>query len=207
MNTVSRHLTFVAVVSSLLFSFGATKAPAGTKQESNIDALIHRTRGKREQLAKSKLQIEFSPLVATLRPSQYKEKNGQYKTVLVLPIKVVNKSQQTIEADIAHEWGGGIWPGTDLCVSMLVGQEPAKAIEPVFLVGMEDSTKTTVLRPGESIVLNLRMDWPGTGSCPRVPLMPADKSASYDLCTILFFTREEKKEYVIGPTMRIQVIK
>jgi len=207
MNKVSR-LTFIILASLPLLFFGLIRATAQQKGNAPIEALIQKGKYehyRREQVVKSKLNIQISPLVTKLRPSQSKGYDGKPRTVLVLPVKVTNKSQKIIKANIAHEWYGGEWPPTDLHVYMEVNEKPA--IYPVFLVGEKGSAaKATTLRPGESTHLNLRMDWPGTGSVRGMVLMQADKSATYSLRLVLFFKGKEKKQYVISPKMQIKVM-
>ena len=208
MNTVSRRLAFIVLVSSPFLFFGIIKATAEQKGNATIEALIQKGKYEhyqREQVAKSKLNIQISPLVTTLRPSQSKGYDGKQRTVLVLPVKLTNTSQQVIKAKIAHEWHGGEWPPTDLHVYMKINEKPA--IYPVFLVGEKGSaSEATTLRRGESTRLNLRMDWPGTGSVEGTVLMQTDKSATYDLRIVFFFKGKEGTEYIISPKMRIKVV-
>jgi len=176
------------------------------KQEADIDALIRNSkyeRDTREQVMKSKLNIQIIPLETVISPSQSKGYDGKLRKVLVLPILLTNKSQQTMESTIAHEWHGGLWPPTELHVS-ISGDKPT--LDPVYLVGEKGSRDSlNVLPPNQPTQLNLRMDWPGTGSVRGQILMPSDKAATYKLRVVLFFKSKNQKQYIVSAPMQIKV--
>ena len=112
------------------------------------------------------------------------------------------------------EWYGGNWPWTDLfaCVFPALSTltwEPLgyPHVGSVFQVGERwEKTEPTILNPGESVILNLRMDWPGTGSSPKIPpLIVKEASRTYRVVMLLVFEADEKKQYAESPEMKILV--
>jgi hypothetical protein len=153
---------------------------------------------KYPQLSKSTLDVRLIPLKTTIAPTQSRDYKGNSRTVLVLPIRIENRSNKFIKTEIEHEWFGGEWPVTDLHVYFSGG---TGVVHPVFLVGEKGSAKPIVLRPGESIRLDLRMDWPGTGSSPATPLMSTRQPAQYPLRFVLLLG----KQYLLSPKFWIGV--
>ena len=59
---------------------------------------------------------------------------------LVLAVKVTNESPDEITATLAHEWHGGLWPPTDLYVSVTPADaKKPRPFVPVYLVGEDPS--------------------------------------------------------------------
>ena len=201
-----RYLRVIGLVTLPLLLLVGVRFMAERRDRDAVDFLLHSgTAGtaRSTQIIKSTLDVRFSPLETTITPTQITYSNGRRGTLLVLPVQLENHSDKVLKTEIAHEWHGGIWPPTDLSVYMPNGRS---AIYPVFLVGESDSlTKPTILRLGESIRLNLRMDWRGTGSQPTEPLMNPSQSADYSLRFVLLFGDNKRKQYVLSPKIWIHV--
>jgi uncharacterized protein (TIGR03067 family) len=142
----------------------------------------------RKKLSVSSLAVELIPAAQVTRT-----KAGR----LVLPVTITNRSTQALVARLQHEWHGGIPPSTDLYAVV----RPAKAksetaFAPVYLLGErpEESGKKANLAPGASTTIDLRMDWPGTGSVIVEPLMKAP--GSYRVQLLLVFEAAGARQYV-----------
>ncbi len=129
--------------------------------------------------------------------------------VLVLPIRVENRSSETVTAKFAHEWFGGEWPPTDLQAAARRVADPAGDWQATaaFLVGEVGSrTPPTVWKPGESHTFALRLNWPGTGSCPARPLIDTKVPGKYVVRVAFTFKTANSWEYCEGPEMNIEVL-
>jgi hypothetical protein len=146
----------------------------------------------------SRRRIEILPDAKVRRT-----KNG-----LALPVKIVNHSAQEITTRLAHEWHGGEWPSTDLYASAThVQAKQAKPLVPVFLKGEDQSeAKLTRIAPGNSITIELRMDWPGTGSQPTKPLLPPSESESNVRVLMVFDTGSNAREYVASAVRYVRIV-
>ena len=119
------------------------------------------------------------------------------KDGLILSVTIVNHSPEEIRMRLAHEWHGGEWPATDLyaSVSHVQAKQPS-AFEPVYLVGEKrEETKKTRIAPGKSITVDLRMDWPGTGSVRRVALMKPSQSEYHVRLLMVFDSGGNSPQY------------
>jgi hypothetical protein len=127
--------------------------------------------------------------------------------IVVLPVKVTNLSKETIQATMAHEWHGGEWPPTDLYASVT----PVKATKsmpfvPVYLAGEDqDAARETKIGPGKSVNVDLRMDWPGSGSVPAQPLMESAAGGTYNVRVLMVFEVDGQKQYVAGPATSVEL--
>jgi hypothetical protein len=135
----------------------------------------------------SKLKIELTPAKTVSRKQKH----------LILPLTITNRSALEIQAKLAHEWHGGLWPPTAIYAS--VTPEDAKEVRPLHPVYRwgEDGKETvaTALPPGKSIELQLRMDWSGTGSVRAMPLM--EEPGRYHVRFALVFEAAGQQQYVI----------
>jgi hypothetical protein len=109
---------------------------------------------------------------------------------------------------LAHEWHGGEWPSTDLYASAThVQAKQAKALVPVFLKGeQQDETKLTRIASGESVVVELRMDWPGTGSQPAAPLLSPSESEANVRMLMVFDTGGNAREYAASAVRYVRIV-
>ena len=119
------------------------------------------------------------------------------KKPIVLSLKIANESEEEIKTALAHEWHGGIWPPTDIYASVTPEKEKKiRPFHPVYLVGEDQNvTRKTTLAPGKTTLVNLRMDWPGTGSVKTDPLVSAP--GKYAVRLALVFEVSGKQQYVI----------
>ena len=152
----------------------------------------------------SALDVRFVPLQTTIEPVPFRGTNGS-GTTLILPVQLENHSTQTIRARISHEWHGGEWPPTDLLVYL----PQSRAIAPVYLAGESGSSAgPTILAPGQTVRLDLRLNWRGTGSVRGGPILSDDRSGDYQLRLVLMLGEDKKsyiKSYIVGPKMRVRV--
>jgi len=146
----------------------------------------------------SRLRIEVVPDTKVVRT----------KKGLTLSVKITNHSMQEITTRFAHEWHGGEWPSTDLYASAThVQARRAKSFEPVYLKGEQPGeTKRTRIAPGKSITVELRMDWPGTGSVPGTPLLSATESESHVRVLMVFDTGRNAREYAASAVTFVKII-
>jgi hypothetical protein len=127
--------------------------------------------------------------------------------IVVLPVKITNHSKQAIQATVAHEWHGGEWPPTDLYASATPNKaKESKPFEPVYLAGEDqDATRETKIGPGKSVNVELRMDWPGSGSVPAQPLMDSSAGGTYSVRVLLVFEVDGQKQYVAGQAGSVEL--
>lgn len=146
----------------------------------------------------SRRRIEILPDAKARRT-----KNG-----LTLSVKIVNHSAQEIATHLTHEWHGGEWPSTDLYASAThVQAKQAKPLVPVFLKGeQQGEAKLTRIAPGKSVVVELRMDWPGTGSQPAAPLLPPSASESNVRVLMVFDAGGNAREYAASAVRYVRIV-
>ena len=130
------------------------------------------------------------------------------KNGLTLSVKIVNHSAQEITTRMAHEWHGDEWPATDLYASAThVQAKQASPLAPVFLKGeQQGETKPTRIAPGKSIEVELRMDWPGTGSQPAVPLLSSSQSEANVRVLMVFDAGDTAREYAASAVSYVRVV-
>jgi hypothetical protein len=133
----------------------------------------------------------------------WRTKNG-----LTLSVKIVNHSAREITTRLAHEWHGGEWPSTDLYASAThVQAKQARPLVPVFLKGEQQrQAKPTRIAPGKSITVELRMDWPGTGSQPATPLLSSTASESNVRVLMVFDTGGTAREYAASAVRYVRIV-
>ena len=127
---------------------------------------------------------------------------------LTLSVKIVNHSTREITTRLAHEWHGGEWPSTDLYASAThVQAKQAKPLVPVFLKGEQKrEVKLTRIAPEKSLVVELRMDWPGTGSQPAAPLLSSSESESKVRVLMVFDTGGNAREYAASAVKYVRIV-
>ena len=163
------------------------------------------------------LDLHITALKNVIVPVSKQLTNG-LTDVLELPIRIENRSAQTISANIAHEWHGGRWPSTDLGAAMCRLEDiPLDDVKwrasEVYLSGELGSKEaTTVWKPGESHDFVLRMNWPGTGSVHSQPPIDANAPGKYAVRVSLIFRAGElhrwgflTPQYIVSPVMEIEV--
>lgn len=130
------------------------------------------------------------------------------KTGMALSVKIINHSVHEITTRLAHESHGGEWPPTDLYASAThVQVKQEKSLEPVYLKGKNsDKTKLTRIAPGKSVTVVLRMDWPGTGSVPAVPLLSASLSECNVRVLLVFDAGPHDREYAASAVKFVKIV-
>jgi hypothetical protein len=130
------------------------------------------------------------------------------KNGLTLSVKIVNHSAQEITTRLAHEWHGGEWPATDLYASATpVQANQAKPLVPVFLAGEQQrDAKLTRIAPGQSVMVELRMDWPGTGSQPAAPLLSPSESEATVRVLMVFDAGGNAREYAASAVRLVRIV-
>ena len=132
---------------------------------------------------------------------------AQTKDGLVLPVKIVNHSSEEIRTRLAHEWHGGEWPPTDLyaSVSHVQAKRPS-SFEPVYIKGEKrEKTQETRIAPGKAVTVELRMDWPGTGSVHGDPLMTPSQSEYHVRLLMVFNSGRDTREYAAGTSKYVRL--
>ena len=175
----------LVVLSFACLLFGAP-APAAKKMDLNFH----------KNVVSSELKIELSPAATVTRTQKG----------LVLALKITNASSDDIKTALAHEWHGGEWPLTSIYASATPDKgKEARAFTPVYLGGEDqDAAPSITLAAGKALDLELRMDWPGTGSVQGVPLIKAP--GKYTVQFVLVFEVAGKEQYVITTAKVVELL-
>jgi len=151
-------------------------------------------------------EIVISPLRRVIKARDMNLAWGK-RAVLSIPIEIRNNSAKPIQTSLSHEWYGGIWPPTDLHVVLVQTDDSHPAwSSPAYQVGERGSadSKLTV-KSGESISLDIRLNWPGTGSVPASPLISASSPGHYTIKFLLYFTEGDREMYAKSADLDIDV--
>jgi hypothetical protein len=139
----------------------------------------------------SALKVELSAGTTVTR-----DKRG-----LILPLKVTNASTEAIKLTLTHEWHGGKWPSTSLFAGVSTG--PKGPFAPVYLAGEDpDAPSEVALAAGKSSAVELRMDWPGTGSVIATPLI--QRPGKYKIWFAAVFEVNGKREHVTSQPIEVE---
>lgn len=135
-------------------------------------------------------------------------KVSRTKKGLTLSVKIVNHSVQEITTRLAHEWHGSEWPSTDLYASAThVQAKQAKPLVPIFLKGeQQGEAKLIRIAPGKSVTVELRMDWPGTGSVIATPLLSPSESESNVRVLMVFDSGGKAREYAASAVRYVKIV-
>lgn len=122
------------------------------------------------------------------------------KQGLMLSLKITNASPIDLQTTLTHEWHGGEWPPTALYASIQgPGDAEPRGFAPVYLIGEDpNAPRSVTLADGKGKDVELRMDWPGTGSVRGRPLI--QEAGEYAVRFALVFEIAGKKQYVVTPT-------
>jgi hypothetical protein len=175
------------------------KKPDAERKQSSLDGWQFRGdagAAKREgamefefdrQVVASGEKVELSAAARIVRTKQG----------LTLRLKIANESADEIRTRLAHEWHGGEWPSTGLYASVVrAADKRSDHFIPVYVVGEDPAaTKPVVIAAGKATNVDLRMDWPGTGSVKTSPLVR--EPGEYSVRFALVFEAGGKKQYVI----------
>jgi len=152
-----------------------------------------------KKVPRSRLRIELAPAATVTRT---------HKKGLVLSLKVTNASSDDVKTTLAHEWHGGEWPPTALYASVTPQKDNKKqprAFAPAYLAGEDQGAAPRVtLAAGKATDLELRMDWPGTGSCPAEPLI--GKPGKYAVRFLLVFEADGKEQFVLTSAKVVEYV-
>ena len=138
---------------------------------------------------KTNSDITIKPKATKITARKLKSVNGEV-SVLSIPVEITNSSSQTINMNLAHEWYGGIWAPTDFYVAVKLFDTEKKTVWedlPAYQVGNLDENNKTVLHPGDSIIVDVRLNWRGTGSVPTEPLIDESIPNKHTIKFLLFF--------------------
>jgi hypothetical protein len=180
---------FGSAVVALFFAFFAFGAPA-PKGPAEMDLEFHR------KVPASGLKIDLSSAATVTRT-----KHG-----LVLRLKIANTFANEIKTTLAHEWHGGEWPLTALYASATPEKDKdSKPFTPVYLAGKDqDAARAVTLAAGNAIDLELRMDWPGTGSQRAIPLIEAP--GKYVIRFVLVFEVSGRQQYIATAPKLVELL-
>ena len=164
----------------LFFAYFAFATPA-PKGPAEMDLEFHKN------VPASELKLDLSSAATVTRT-----KHG-----LVLRLKITNDSANEIKTTLAHEWHGGEWPPTALYASATPEKDKdSKPFTPVYLAGEDqNAARAITLAAGKAIDLELRMDWPGTGSQFAVRLLEAP--GKYVIRFVLVFEVSGRQQYIV----------
>jgi RNA polymerase sigma factor (sigma-70 family) len=171
-------------------------APINTKGQDAMPPPPFQDRPK--DLKLSSLKIDLEPAAKVART----------KYGLSLRLTITNSSSEPIVMKLAHEWHGGEWPPTDLyAFAMPAGRDGTRAFLPAYMIGEKpgEAAAKTTLEPGKSLAVDLRMDWPGTGSVLATPLIDPAASGRYNLRLALAFEAGGTPQYVVGPVKVVEL--
>jgi hypothetical protein len=101
----------------------------------------------------------------------------------------------------------GIRQGMTLLIAsevFIVSSCPANAVMSSFDSSSLSSGRKVTVPPGKSVKVELRLDWPGTGSVPAVRLMDPAASCRYQVRLLLVVEGDGKRYAASGP-MRVEL--
>lgn len=139
------------------------------------------------------LDVELSPASRVDRTS----------AGLKLSVRIANRSPHDLETTLEHEWHGGEWPHANLYAAVTPHLEVNDApFKPVYLLGEQagKGAPPTTIETGRATDVDLRLDWPGTGSVKGTPLLAPDKPGVYRVRLLLAFQSNNGWQYAISPT-------
>jgi hypothetical protein len=186
-------LCFVAMV---LCSSAILAQPASRDGKTTSNSpFAETTAGMRASADESAVTVTPKPNELSLRT--VKSVNGAI-LMLSVPVEIKNVSQQPVTMRLNHEWYGGIPPSTDLIAAVLVkGPERATWImAPGYQAGNHGTIDKTVLPPGQTKRIDVRLNWPGTGSSPAERLIDETVSGTYPIRFLLFFESAGSRRFV-----------
>lgn len=161
---------------------------------------------ERSGIFTSSNSVTVAPVTAEANPQIVDGINGEH-LVLSFPVEITNSSLRPISMALSHEWYGGIPPQTDLQMAVMKKGQTGMVwdVGPGYQVGAIGDIDETLLQPGETKRLDIRLNWPGTGSCPSEPLIDALKSGKYNGKLLLLFRSDGVQQYVESPVFELQV--
>ncbi len=148
-------------------------------------------------------------LVITVKANEVKSQilTGRNWMVLSVPVEIKNNSNQTVFTNLRHEWSGGIAPRSDLTAAAFVKgfYKNIWLTAPGYQVGVIGGDDKTILQPRQSKTIDVRLNWPGTGSEPSEPLIDETVSGKYPVRFLLLFQMEGKRKYAESDEVALTV--
>ena len=124
-------------------------------------------------------------------------------TGLKLSLRIANRSAHDLTTIVPHEWHGGEWARTNLYASVTPQLRIRQAaFEPAYLFGENEgkAAEPLTVEAGKSVDIEVRMDWPGTGSVIGSPFLTGDQPGVYRVRFALAFESHNGFQYVVSPT-------
>jgi hypothetical protein len=176
------------------------KDPQAERERSGQDGWSFRGDDDASKPGKAAMDFEFhrqvvpSNLKIRLSPAS---KVARMKTGLALQLTIANESDRDISTTLSHEWHGGEWPTTGLYAAVTRGtEEDSLRLQPVYLFGEDPQGEgATAIAAGKEKQVELRVDWPGTGSVKTEPLI--QNPGKYSVRFALVFKVAGKEQYVV----------
>ncbi len=190
---------------AIIFFLGCHPNPPAP-QHFGYDA-VALIKTKASKLTDSDIRIELK--ASKIKARQLDSVNGK-DSVLSVPVEITNSSAQSISTNLAHEWYGGIWTPTDFYVAV---QKTGSELDgdwrngPAYQVGNLGTENKTVLKSGDKITVDIRLNWKGTGSVPTSALISENIPATYSIKFLLFFKTDLSEEYFISEELKVEVEK
>lgn len=199
MSTKRNVLVFLAIAFLVPLSISA-QADGRDAKASPFASAIAETRATRDET------VRVTPKPFELSMRTVKSINGTTLT-LSIPVEIWNFSPEPITMKLNHEWNGGIPPPTDITAAVLInGPEKAQwNIGPGYQVGNLGSGDKTVLEPGQKKEIDVRLNWPGTGSIPSDPLIDETVPGTYPIRFLLMFESGGSPRFVESREVMVTV--
>jgi hypothetical protein len=182
------------------------KDPQGDRKQSSMDGWQFRGEAAQEtgglmdfefdrQVPPTEERVELSAAARVVRTKQG----------LALRVKIANASAREIDTKLAHEWHGGEWPPTALYTSVTAASSrKSEPFVPIYLIGEDQqAARSVTIAPGKTKEVELRMDWPGTGSVPTSPFIR--EPGKYSVRFALVFEAGGKQQYVMTAPQAIDL--
>lgn len=188
-----KQIFLIPIIFLFLFPCLAQKVKEPTPKE--FARLI-----KLKGVKRTNLDIKIKPKAFKFAFRKLKTAINGDTSILSIPVEITNSSSQTISMSLNHEWYGGIWAPTDFYIAAEVLDWEKKVVwdeRPAYQVGNLDEMNQTVLKPNQSISIDVRLNWHGTDSVPIEPLIDESSSGKHVIKFLLFFKTDVSEEYVI----------
>ena len=136
-------------------------------------------------------------------------KCGEPKKGLTLSVKIFNHSCRKSRTLVRPMNGMAASGPRLICTPWLthVQAKHAGPLVPIFLKGeQQDAAILTRIAPGKSVTVELRMDWPGTGSVKATPLLSLSESESQRPSADGFRRRAQYREYAASAVRFVKIV-
>ncbi|HZS08415.1 MAG TPA: hypothetical protein VFD58_26515 [Blastocatellia bacterium] len=199
----------ITLIALLLICSAANSS--GQKASAKPDSEVFAKELEQRGVGRRASDIRLIPESTILIPREMMLANGKTQ-VLSIPLVIENHSSGAITSGLSHEWYGGIGPPTDLYAAARRERQSGSVwvTEPGYQVGELGTVAETVIQPGESKKIDVRLNWPGTGSEPHEPLIRDLKPGSHTIRFLLLFSTENAggfraRRYVETPEIEVEI--